>query len=361
MSRRVDSAAAESAAAAAAEAARVLQARQQEVRQAKEEPKAEPKQEPKPKKDIGISMSEERASELRRNNPGDKAREALAARREPEEQDEIEEAAVAAEAPAPAAPPVPEAPKTVKQTVDGQDYEVSEAEIEEAGGAKAWRLQKASENRLAKANEVLATAQRAYAAAPKEPEKPKETDQQFIAAKMDIIRYGSPEEAATAQIEIQQRLSRPVDPNAIMHQTLANMRFDTAEAQFKREHADLLTVPLVAKLVETLKAEEVRKHMPGGTPNWQAIAGVDWIGFFNTMANQVRSAVGRPSQPSTTPTAAAGTPSQQPDKEARKASIVNLPTAAARAEGPKEEKSLSPEEERKQAIAEMKAARGQRY
>lgn len=365
MSRRTD-AAAQVAAQTASEAARVLQARSQEARQV--EPKAEPKPEPKPEKEE--SVKPERIDELRKNIPHRKAMEEIDVlsreRRgikdeEPEKPKQEEQKAEAetpkTEEPAPETKTAePETPKTVKVKVDGEEFEAPADEVEAAGGVKPYQMLKASENRLKKAQEVLAEAQRnkldigqlAQALRPKEPEKPKETDAEFIVARADILRFGTPEEMAKAQIEINQRFQpKQIDTNAITAQAVDRFNHEMAVKEFDKEFQDLTANPLLVKLVDAVRRERI------ATLQWP----VNWNEFYRKIGNEVRSAVGRPSQPASA-SSTASTPSQPSEKDARKASIVTLPTAAARAEAPKEEKPLSPEEARLEAIRAMKKARG---
>jgi hypothetical protein len=239
--------------------------------------------------------------------------------------------------------------------VDGEEFDAPAAEVEEAGGVRAYQIQRASENRLKRASEALAEAKRVqasiaqWAVQHQQPQKPQETDEQFIASKIDIIRFGTPEEAAKAQLEIAQRLNKPVDQNAIIDRAADKIRHDQAVAEFDREFVDISSNPLLLKLAVAMRSERIA----------QVNGPIDWNSFYRTIGNEIRGVAGKPSQAPAAP-ATSGNPSQSPsEKEARKASIVNLPTAAARASLPEAEKQLSPEEARKEAILQMKKARGQ--
>lgn len=365
MSRRGNGAA-EAAAAAASEAARALQARQQELKQTE---KPEPAPEPEAKRDDapprrelparGNKVREAMFDEIRasRGEKEPKEEPAPEPKAEPKVEPQPENTTVAANEPTSepvaAAPEVPEAPKTVRVKVDGEEFDAPAEEVEDAGGVKAYQILKASENRLKKANDALAEIRRLQAAsAPKpEPEKPKEDITQFIASKMDIIRFGTPEEAAKAQIEISQRLAQPaVDPNQIISQAMAQIDHQAAVRKFDAENADLVTNPVILNAIVALRQTKMQKHQQEypGTP-------IDWGKFYSTIAHEVRGAFGRQSQPAALPKATGGTPSQPAsEKEARKASITNLPTAAARAELPKEEK----QESREESLNRMRKARG---
>lgn len=382
MSRR-GSGAAEAAAAQASEAARVLQARQQEARQAaKEQPKEEPQPQERPQRrddgeaqpiGRGNAVREQMMEEIRASRgeprvgpeetPAEPKAEpkpepkpepqAAAEPEQPKEEPKAEPAAAAPQTVTPA-PDAPAEPKTVRVKVDGEEMDVPEEEVEAAGGVKAYQMLRAADNRLKKANEALAETRRMQAEAltKQAPAKPSETDAQFIASKLDEIRFGTPEQGAAAWQAIQERTAPKAD--AMMHQTMAHLKFDMAEAQFAKENADLIGNPMVAKLVGAMKAEEVGKLVQDGQPNWQAMAAVDWTKTFSTIAQQVRSAFGRQSQLATAPAKTASNPSQPSEKEARKASITNLPSAAARAELPKEERP----ETREEALNRMRKDRG---
>lgn len=368
MSRR-SSGTAEAAAAAASEAARVLQARGQESKAAKEAPQ-EPAPEPQQKRDDGPPK------QIRRGNPDrEAAMEGIRqSRGEPKVEEPKEEPAAApkAEAKVEDTPPVeepkeepkveaapvpetasaPEAPKKVRVKVDGEEFDELESVVEEHGGLKAYQITRAAEKRLAKANEALAAAQRISAEiqANKAPAKPTETDDQFITSKMDVLRFGTPEEAAKALDEIIARKAKPVDTQSIITQAQTQIDHMAAVRQFDKENADLVTNPIILQSIVAVRDAKIKQHQqqnPG--------APIDWQNFYSTIAHEVRGAFGRHSQPASKPPAPGGTPSPAADKEARKASITNLPTAAARAELPKEEKP----ETREESLNRMRKARGQ--
>lgn len=298
-------------------------------------------------------------------NPRNEMLEKLALERGPKEEKEPEAPPVEAkpEAKAPETPPesppvtppaAPETPseiKMVKVKVDGEESEVPQTEIDAAGGVHAYQRDKASENRLKKANEVLAEARRLHESAPKTPPQPQISDEQFIASKMQAVRFGSDEEAAKAMGEIMARAQSRVAPpeNVITMAVIQNQRM-TAVNRFKEEFSDVSSNPLLYKLAQTLEAESMTQ-VPRN--NIAELQGFDWNTFYRRIGNQIRSVVGKPSQ-ATPPTTTPSTPSLASDKEARKASIVNLPAAAARAEPPKEPK----QETREDILQEMRKSRG---
>lgn len=252
--------------------------------------------------------------------------------------------------PAPAAAAEPT--KTVRVKVDGEEFDAPQADVDEAGGIKAYQQTRASENRLRKANETLAATRQTQAQiaawiqsqTPKEPVK---TDAQFIQEKMDTIRFGEPAEAAAAMSEVISRGRPNIDQNQIISKAVAAMQQQTAENQFVTEFSDIVHNPLLLKLIIGMKNERLS----------QLTAAPDWSNFYRSIGNEVRGAIGRQSQPATpaaAATAAASGNTSQPDREARKASIVNLPTAAARAALPEATKP----ESREDILNEMRKSRG---
>lgn len=264
---------------------------------------------------------------------------------------------VAAAEPAAEAPVAAPAPKTVRVKVDGEEFDAPQEEVDAYGGVRPYQIAMAQERRLRKTNDGLAEIKRMLAeggSRSAQPSAPQQTDQQFIESKMDIVRFGTPAESAAAWLEIQQRTQpKALDAHTIIEQATSKIRHDDAVGKFDREFSDVVTNPILLEAVISIRNKRLAQ-LPKGQP-------VDWDNFYRTIGNQVRSAVpARQSQPAAAPQAAtSGTPSQATsEREVRKASIVNLPTASARAELPKEDKQLSPDEARKEAILAMKKSRG---
>lgn len=381
MSRRSEQAAA-LAASQASDAARVLQARQQESRQEPKEAKPEPESKPELKTESTELPQREEKDEPRKFNRGSPVKResvmdqirASRGEQEPEQEPEKEpERGAPPESQAPATPEPGEvtstqelaAPvETVRVKVDGQESDVPKADVEAAGGVTAYQREKASENRLAQANQALAEAKRIrdqmadWVQKQQKPPEPVITDDEFIQSKMDVIRFGTPEEGARALVEIQNR-GRP-DPMAIVSQATAEMQHKMAEAQFRRDFADLYANPLLADLVAVQVQKQLAPLYQNGRADWAKLSQVDFPKFYANIGNQVRSVIGRPHQPAGTataaPTSAATAPSPTSSvsaKEARKADIVNLPTAAARAALPEDPKP----ETREQALERMRLSR----
>lgn len=162
---------------------------------------------------------------------------------------------------------------------------------------------------------------------------------------MDTIRFGTPEEAAKAQLEILQRVQKPLDQNALIEHASNKFRHDQAVTQFDTEFQDVVSNPMLLKLVVALRNERIP----------QLKGSVDWNHFYRAIGNEVRSITGKPTSSTAVQSTTSGIPSQQSDKEAKKAAVATvLPTSSARAELPKEEKP----ETRDDMIRSMRKRRG---
>lgn len=341
-----------------------------------------------------------------RNDPRNQAMEELVKQREEAQKQESQEEQRASEVPgasqepaaqaaetsdAPSAEPAPavaadasqqaqqaqqatEAPKTVKVKVDGEELDVPAEEVEAAGGVRAYQTNKAAENRLKKANDAVAEAKRLQAGIVQwaqqqiqaNPPKPQQSDQQFLAERVEMIRMGTPEQATAALQEILARSAAASDPNRTRMQAVMDVRRTAAAEQFKKEFQDIASTPLLMKMAANMENEWLQGLDQNVINSQQFALGFDFAAMYRNIGNQIRGALPRPSQPSApaaqaAPAPAAATPSSTPstpaDKEARKSSIVVLPTAAARAELPKEDKP----ESREETLEAMRKARGQKY
>ena len=374
----------DAAAKQASDAARVMQARQQEIKAEKaaepepetkrDDPRGDPERvkarnpartaamesiranrgekEPEPEPEPKADPSDEKAKPFTQTSEKAKPFDQTSAAQEPA-------GTVQPEKPADAVPVAAEPIKTVRVKVDGEEFDAPQAEVEEYGGIKAYQISKASENRLKKANEALAQArqmQEAVAQFSKQnmPQPaPKLSFDEFVASKADAIRYGTPQEFAIAMKEIKDYGNPPpIDQNMVTNQAVMQMNYQNGVKGFLTEFQDLATNPLLMKLTETIARERIATLPQDPVSRSQ----VDWSDFYRRIGNEVRSVVGRSPQPASAavvPTT--DTPSPvSPDKEARKSSIVNLPTAATRATLPEAEKP----ETREQSLERMKKARG---
>jgi len=263
-------------------------------------------------------------------------------------------------------PVEPEAPviKTVRVKVDGEEFDAPEDDVNDAGGIKPYQIMKAQENRLKKTTEALAESRKMQASlaqflqqqadAAAQQRGPAKTPSQEMQEKIDLIRYGTPEESAAALQGILD--SQRVDPNAIVAQAMQMVKRDQAENAFVQEFSDLVHNPMILRLIIGLKDERIAS----AAQNKQPIQ--DWSHFYRSIGNEVRNAIGKPSQqanPQGTQVAQAAltadsTSQGLSEKEARKASIVNLPKAAARAAVPEADKP----ESREDVLNQMRKSRG---
>jgi hypothetical protein len=250
----------------------------------------------------------------------------------------------------------PETIEYVRVKVDGEEFDAPKSEVEEAGGIKAYQRDKAAERRLAKANETLAEAKRMQASmqaqmqAAAKPAEAEVTYEEFIQSRVEDILYGGPVKSARALAEIIQRNAQPkIDQNAIINDAMTRINYMSAVRQFNSEFNDLTQDPDLMTVIQA-KASAGISAMPADR------SAVDWAEFFRRIGNEVRIKFNRPSQPATGTAASTTTTGQtsQVSREARKASIVNLPTAAVRAEAPKDPKP----ETRADVLESMRKARG---
>jgi hypothetical protein len=293
---------------------------------------------------------------------------------EPAETKEEPKTEPVAEAPKePVAEPAPEpvseapaAPVVTKQVVDGKEYEVPQSEIEEAGGAANWRKQKAADNRLAEAKETLAESKRTQAQmvqylqslAQHQPQQPNPQQiefNRFLQEKMAYIRQGTDDQATQALHEILTRAVPQINPVAIQNQTILEMKRHTAADKFKEEFPEITSNPSLMTFASSLENARLAQVQQTGAFNDPRTAlGFDWNLFYRSIGNEIRGAT-RQSQPVTPQVQTPSNPSAVTEKEARKAStVVSLPTAASRAELPKEEKP----ETREDILNSMRKKRG---
>lgn len=258
---------------------------------------------------------------------------------------------VVAEA-APEAAPEPEPPKMVTLTVDGESIQVTQAEVDAEGGVAAAQIKRAADKRLKAAQEALAESRRTQAMMEQMLRQQVQAQQpapksarEVIAEMVPKIQYGTPEEA-TAALE-QLLASQRVDPQQIQAQATQQAVFrvmqHNAAAQFKKEFGDLMADPMLARFIAIEENERLSKGIPQ-----------DFDQFYRTLGNDFRTKFGRQNQPATDATTEDGKTSQPSAKEARKASIVNLPTAGSRATVSEEPKPKTREE----ILNEAKKARG---
>jgi hypothetical protein len=152
---------------------------------------------------------------------------------------------------------------------------------------------------------------------------------------------------------------QPLNAEAVRAGAVMDIRRQTAVEGFREEFADVAANPALMTFASALENAKLAQIARAGTLNDpRAAQQFDWKQFYRMIGNEVRGATARPSQPPSSPAAVIPTPSHPSgpsEKEARKASIVNLPTAAAaRAEPPKEDKP----ETREETLNSMRKKRG---
>ena len=344
----------------ASEAARILQQRSQQAREGQEvDPPTEPTEppedqgkRPEPRNDprrLAMEEIEERHERTRAEemNPSE----------EPQEPQAELEAETPAEPETPTEPAAPEPIKTVRVKVDGEEFDVPEADVLEAGGVPIYQRERAAENRLRKANEALAETKRVQAEiaqwaqkqVQQQPAPAKPTVTQLLHDNIDTIRWGTPEESAAALQKVIELANPQLDPRAISNYAVTQIQKQNAVEKFKDEFSDVVANPLVLKLAITLENERLAELTKTGQPP------ADWVQFYRAIGNEARSVMGRQSQAApATPVSSDSTSQPAVDKEARKASIVTLPTAAARAALPEAPKP----ETRDDVLNAMRKARG---
>jgi len=228
---------------------------------------------------------------------------------------------------------------TVRVKVDGEEFDVPQTEIDDAGGVKSFQIQRAADNRLRKANEALAEIRKLQE---NRAETSKQSPDDFLKSKIEVLRWGTPEESAAAFKEILEKQNKPIDHQMIVEMAADRIRHDDAVKKFDKEFTDIGASKMHLKLVLALRNEALQKGHPG-----------DWDNFYRSLGNEVRAVMPKQSQPTAAEKAQDST-SPAPDKEARKASIVNLPQAAARAALPEEPKP----ETRSDILNQMRKMRG---
>jgi len=243
----------------------------------------------------------------------------------------------------------PDKPATVRVKIDHEEFDVPAEEVEAYGGVKPYQIIKAQEKRLQQANALLQEAKQLKQAVPPPPPRPDPSE--LIKDAVAKIQISTPEEGAAALAHALKALQpQQIDPNAVTMQAVILMQATQAENAFVKDYSDLVQNPMLKQLVIIEKQRRLNEmRQQNRLPD-------DWNQFYTQIGNDVRAAIGRPA-PSQTPTQPAVQPTitGSAAKEARKASIVALPTASARATLPEEEKPPT----RAQLLDQMRKARGQ--
>jgi hypothetical protein len=304
---------------------------------------------------------DESPREFKRGNPTRSAAydEIMAARKEKSEAVHEEARPDAAPAPEPvaAAPeptpepaPAPEAepaPELVEVNIYGQRFQVPKVDVDAAGGKTAYQQMKASEYLFQKtkeserkAAEMLAQVEQ-RAVPPPAPVRPL---MDVVKEQMPKIQFGTPDEAAEAWAAIE-NAKGTVDPARIKQEAIQEFFQQSAAQAFIQRNGDVLNDHVNQTLAVLLENSMIRQQ---GRPR-------DWGQFYSSLEANLRNRLGRPTIAAPSVASPSQPTSGLADKEARKASIVALPTAATRAAAPEAEKPLT----RDDILARARKARGQ--
>lgn len=253
----------------------------------------------------------------------------------------------ALEAEAPEAPetpePPPERPK-VKIKVDGQEMEVDEDKIREEG-IKSLQKEIAADKRLEEASRIKKQMEDAWQAAQKQAQVPPVqttapsqdgqagADDFFIQA-VKKIQYGSETEAAEAMKTLVSQAAQAGRPRELTLQQVQDfIDFREATKWAFDEYKDLLSDPVL----RTAFAESERAlRAKGDSRPYREIYQEIGTGLRGWLKDKIPA------------------PSPQTKVE-RKASVVNIPSAATRQQAPQPQKEPTPTD----VIAEMRKARKQ--
>jgi hypothetical protein len=294
--------------------------------------------------------------------------------------EEIKPEAPAPDAVAPASPPVDPPPSTepvaaaptVKVKVFGEEMDVPQSEVDEAGGIAAYQKQRAADVQFKKANEVMEQARKEreqlmqFYAQHFKAQQPQVTPQQAAARKAELVEqmvYGDTQQKLAAYEELNKLNSgQQFDPQQFKQSLKVELAIQSSADKFKSEFADLISNPDILALATIKERQMLDKYNMSNLP-------ASFDTEYRKIGNELRALVGRPTQPAaeasntttgqTIPATASpqGTPTSA--KEERKASnIVSLPQASARAT-PKEKEELTPDQARNKALRDMRRARGQ--
>lgn len=242
-------------------------------------------------------------------------------------------------------PPVVE-PKKTKIKVDGQELEVDDEKIREAG-IKALQKESAADKRLEEATRLRAEAEASILAARnnERTDPPaggptvveKLTDDNFLSA-VKAIQYGSEADAMTALKSLIATAATTGQPEGLtVAQANELLDFREATKWAHDEYKDVLGDPKLKSLFVT---EEKRLRAAGDMRPYREI--------YTDIGSGLREW-----RTSLSPTP---TPTPTPSRLERKATVVNIPTASVRQPAPQPVKEPSPSD----IVDKMRTARHQK-
>jgi hypothetical protein len=254
------------------------------------------------------------------------------------------------------APPVEEPVKPkVKIKVDGQELEVDEEAVREAG-IKALQKQSAADKRLeesarlkkeaeAEARRILEDAKRQAAQPNQDVTQPPQqgatsverlTDDRFIET-VKKVQYGGEAEAGQALKDlISEAVKAGKSPELTLNEVGEYLEFREATKWAHDEYKEILGD---SKLKTLFSSEEKRLRATGDMRPYREV----YSDIGNGLREWLKEKVPTP------------TPAAPPTRQERKASVVVIPTAAARQPAPTQPKEPSPSE----VIDRIRAARHQ--
>lgn len=246
------------------------------------------------------------------------------------------------------APPVVEAKPKVKIKVDGQEQEVDEDKVREAG-IRALQKESAADKRLEEAARLKKEAEQMLATAkPQDQDTRPSTDGAVIEKLTDdhylkavkAIQYGSEAEASTAlKGLIAEAAKSGQSDDLTLSQVGEYLEFREATKWAHDEYKDILGDP---KLKALFSAEEKRMRAAGDMRPYRDI--------YQDIGGGLRDWIkGKAPQPESKPV------NGLEARKERKATVVNVPSAAARQPAPPQQKEKSPSD----VINEMRARRFQ--
>lgn len=180
-------------------------------------------------------------------------------------------------------PAAPEAPKFVKAKVDDVEYDVPQEEIDKAGSVAIWQMEKAAQNRLKKLNETIKQLEAQRQPAPQVP--PQQDHDAELLQQLETLRYGEPAQALQILKQLKTPPQVPVDQ--ITEAAARRVEWDSAVKEFMKDNEDLMKDPDIQ--VIAMARENLLKQQMQQTKQWPDIAR-----FYKDLGTQLREKYGKP-------------------------------------------------------------------